>query len=221
MPLQKAVIFVLDPKDLSQATRQINVQFNPEEYSVNKDNNFASQAIPGLSSPLLQFVNGNLRTLEMELFFDTVDAQTDVRLETNKVIDLLKIDPELHAPPILRFVWSSLDFTCVLTRANQKFIRFMSDGSPVRARVTVSFSEFIDGELEAKEFQTSDFSKVHVVVQDETLSSIAQSFYQNPQNWRPIAIANGIDDPRSIFPGQALRIPSLPFADQERGEVLK
>ena len=39
------------------------VSFNPEEYTLSRDNNFAAQAIPGLSSPLLQFVNGNVRTL--------------------------------------------------------------------------------------------------------------------------------------------------------------
>src|SRR5713101_300682 len=125
--------------------------FNPEEYSLNKDNNFASQAIPGLSSPILQFVNGNLRTLEMELFFDTLDDQKDVRTETEKVVKLLRIQSDSHAPPILRFVWASLDFMCVLTRANQKFTRFMSNGQPVRARVTVSFSEFMTPEREAKE----------------------------------------------------------------------
>jgi nucleoid-associated protein YgaU len=93
----------------------------------------------------------------------------------------------------------------------------MTDGRPVRARVTVSFSEFIDGEREAKEVnrQTADFSKVHAVVGDETLSDLAAKFYNNAQTWRPIAIANGIDDPRSVFPGQILRIPSLPFVDQE------
>src|SRR4029079_909404 len=127
----KAVILVLDTNDLTAVTEMITVQFNPEEYSLNKDNNFASQTIPGLSSPILQFVSGNLRTLEMELFFDTVDAQTDVRDETNKVIKLLSIDSETHAPPVLRFVWGSLDFTCVLTKANQKFTRFKSDGKPV------------------------------------------------------------------------------------------
>ena len=223
--MEKAKILILDPKTFARKgdTTAIPVQFNPEEYSLNKDNNFASQAIPGLSSPILQFVNGNLSTLEMELFFDTVDSQTDVRIETNKVVNLLRIDSETHAPPLLQFVWGSLVFTCVLTRANQKFTRFMSDGKPVRARVTVSFSEFIDGERDAiaLNLQTADFSKTHVVVPDETLSSIANSFYQNPQTWRPIAIANGIDDPRAISPGQVLRIPSLPFVDQERGEVLK
>src|SRR5947208_8719726 len=99
---------------------QFNVMFNPEEYSVNKDNNFAAQAIPGLSSPLLQFVNGNVRTLEMELFFDTFEAKKDVRDETNKVIDLLKIDSELHAPPALAVSWGTLQFQCVLTKATQR-----------------------------------------------------------------------------------------------------
>jgi hypothetical protein len=65
MPLEKAQITVVHTGE------KIEVLFNPEEYTLNKDNNFASQTIPGLSSPLLQFVNGNLRTLEMELFFDT------------------------------------------------------------------------------------------------------------------------------------------------------
>ena len=221
MPLTKATIFVLDTNDLTKTTSQFEVQFNPEEYSLNKDNNFASQTVPGLSSPILQFVNGNLRTLDMELFFDTVDQQTDVRDESNKVVNLLNIDSETHAPPILRFVWASLDFTCVLSKANQKFTRFTSDGNPVRAQVTVTFSEFIDATREAAETnrQTADLSKFHVVVQDETLSAIANVFYHNPQGWRPIAIANGIDDPRSIFPGQVLRIPPLPFVDQDRGEV--
>ena len=223
MGLAKALILVLDPFNLTTVKERIRVQFNPEEYSLNKDNNFASQSIPGLSSPLLQFVNGNLRTLEMELFFDTVDDQRDVRGETEKVVKLLRIQSDSHAPPVLRFVWASLDFMCVLARANQKFTRFMTNGEPVRARVTVSFSEFMTPEREAKEVnrQTADFSKVHAVLLDETLNDIAHRYYNNPQTWRPIAIANGIDDPRSILAGQLLRIPSLPFIDPERLEVMK
>lgn len=50
--------------------------FNPEEYTINKDNNFAAQNVPGLSGPILQFVHGNMRTLEMELFFDTYEKNT-------------------------------------------------------------------------------------------------------------------------------------------------
>lgn len=199
-----------------------DVMFNPEEYTLNKDNNFASQAIPGLSGPLLQFVNGNVRTLEMELLFDTTGTRQDVRDETNKVVKLLAIDSELHAPPVLVVSWASLQFRCVLTRVGQKFTMFLDDGRPVRARLTVSFQEFLDPEREAKEVnrQTADFSKVHVVTLGEDLSLIAAKFYDNPEAWRPIAIVNRIDDPRSIFPGQSLRIPALPFTDKASGEVV-
>src|SRR3954466_5501447 len=86
----------------------IEVMFNPEEYSLNRDNNFASQAIPGLSSPLLQFAHGNLRTLDMELLFDTYEKLTDVRDQTQRLIHMMEIDSELHAPPILRVAWASL-----------------------------------------------------------------------------------------------------------------
>jgi LysM repeat protein len=203
--------------------RQFDVLFNPEEYSLNKDNNFASQAIPGLSSPILQFVHGNLRTLEMELFFDTTDARTDVRTETSKVVDLLKIDSELHAPPVVRVAWGSLHLRCVLTRANQKFLRFLEDGRPTRARVAVTFSEFIDPEREAKEVnrQTADFSKVYIVQRGDTLSGLADRFYDDAASWRPIAIANGIDDPLSLEPGQQLHVPALPFTDPATGEVTR
>jgi nucleoid-associated protein YgaU len=100
---------------------------------------------------------------------------------------------------------------------------FLDDGRPVRARLTCTFNEFIDEEREAKEVnrQTADFSKAHVVIENETLSSIAQTLYGNPQLWRPIAIANGIDDPREISTGQVLRVPALPFTDQQSGEVIQ
>jgi LysM repeat protein len=203
--------------------QSFNVFFNPEEYTLNKDNNFAAQAIPGLSGPLLQFVNGNMRTLEMELFFDTTDARTDVRSATQKVVSLLDIDSTLHAPPVLRVSWASLQFRCVLARVSQKFTMFLEDGSPVRARLNVTFNEFLDPDTEAKEVnrQTADFTKVHVVKRGDTLSRIAAALYDNPAVWRPIAIANNLSDPRDISIGQSLAIPSLPFVDPLTGEVLQ
>jgi LysM repeat protein len=208
---------------------KFHVMFNPEEYTLNKDNNFASHAVPGLSSPLLQFVHGNLRTLEMELMFDTYLPLTtearptrDVREETQRVLKLLEIDGELHAPPVVQVSWASLQFRGVLAKATQKFIMFLPDGRPVRAKLNVTFNEFIDADREAKEVnrQTADLTKTHTVTQGDTLSAIAARYYENPRQWRPIAIASGIDDPRELAVGQLLQIPKLPFADPDSGEVL-
>src|SRR5262245_47356340 len=194
-------------KILVEATgEQFEVMFNPEEYTLNKDNNFAAQNIPGLSGPLLQFVHGNLRTLDMELFFDTFEQHRDVREQTKKITGLLDINKDLHAPPIVRVSWASLQFRGVLAKARQKFILFLPDGRPVPARLTCTFNEFLDPTREAKEVdrQTSNFTKVHAVMDGETLSAIAGRFYDDPQQWRPIAIANEITNPRDLATGELL-----------------
>jgi nucleoid-associated protein YgaU len=216
MPLAKAKILV-------EATgKQFEVMFNPEEYTINKDNNFASQNVPGLSGPILQFVHGNMQTLEMELFFDTYEAHTDVRDQIANLLDLLKINGDLHAPPIIQISWASLQFRCVLARASQKFILFLPDGRPARARINCTFNEYIDPEREAKEVnrQTSTYTKAHIVIAGETLSGIAAAIYGDPAQWRPIAIVNEVDNPRDLTAGQSLQIPPLPFIDPETGEVL-
>src|SRR3954451_24043483 len=47
------------------------VQFNPTEYTLEKSVQLAEIAIPGLDSPLLQFVRGQNERLTLDLFFDT------------------------------------------------------------------------------------------------------------------------------------------------------
>jgi LysM repeat protein len=213
---------------------RLAVMFNPEEYSLNRDINYAQAAVPGLSAPLLQFVHGNLQTLDMELLLDTYEAHRegsrvinqagdDVRKLTAKITGLMNIDPTTHAPPVLLFTWGSLTFTCVLAKVSQKFIMFLPSGVPVRARLQVTFNEFSNAELEAKEIkrETSDFSQLYTVNQGETLSSIAAKVYQDATLWRPIALGNGIDDPRSLPVGLTLVIPQLPFRDPETGEVIQ
>jgi nucleoid-associated protein YgaU len=211
---------------------KIPVQFNPEEYTLNRDINYAQAAIPGLSAPILQFVNGNLQTLEMELFLDSYEkhkvgstivneAQSDVRALVKKVVDLMSIDPTTHAPPVLLFTWGSLAFTCVLARLTQRFLMFLPDGTPVRARLNVTFNEYRNIDLEAKEIkrETNDYSKRRIVIEGETLSSIAGAEYGDPRLWRIIAIANRLQHARNLTPGAKLLLPNLPYRDPESGKV--
>jgi nucleoid-associated protein YgaU len=60
-----------------------------------------------------------------------------------------------------------------------------------------------------------------VVIEGETLSGIAATHYDDPRMWRPIALANGLSDPRALASGQPLRIPALPYHDPETGEVVR
>lgn len=211
---------------------RIPVQFNPEEYTLNREINYAQAAIPGLSAPILQFVHGNMQTLAMELFLDSYEqhkvgsstvnaAQSDVRLLVRQVTDLMSIQPSTHAPPVLLFTWGSLAFTCVMASCSQRYTMFLPDGIPVRARLNVSFNEYRNIDLEAREIkrETSDYSKRHVVSQGETLSSIAGVEYGDPRLWRVVAIANRLQIARNLPPGLKLLLPNLPYRDPESGKV--
>lgn len=227
MALEKALI-----TDTVTGER-VPLLFNPEEYTVSRENNFAQAAIPGLSAPILQFVAGNMQTLEMELFLDSYEehregsrvlngAREDVRRLVQKLTDLMNINAATHAPPVLLFTWASLSFTCVLAKATQRFTMFLPDGTPVRAKVQASFHQFANIDLEAKEIkrETADYSKRYVVGQGETLATIAWKEYGDPRDWRPIALANAIDDPhRDLTIGRSLRLPKLPYRDPDTGRV--
>ena len=216
MALEKALI-----TDTATGDR-VSVLFNPEEYTLKKQINYAQASVPGLIAPLLQFTHGNLQTLDMELLVDSYEQKSDVRVLTRKITDLMRINPAQHAPPVLLFTWGSLSFTCVLASVSQRFIMFMPEGIPVRARLQVTFHEFNNALLEAKETktETADFSKIHTVAQGESLSVIAGRVYENPAAWRPIALRNGIRNPRKLPTGSRLIVPHLPFRHPETGAVL-
>ncbi len=212
---------------------KIPVLFNPTDYTVSQEINYAQAAIPGLSQPLLQFMNGNLPTLDMELFLDTNEAtqingrtvaaaQSDVRILVQQITNLMTIDPTTHAPPVLVFNWSSLSFTSVLAKVSQKYVMFLGDGTPVRARLQVSFHGYTTASAEAMEVkrETADYSKSYTVAQGDTLSKIAGVLYGNPALWRPIGINNGIVDSVDLVVGTKLLVPALPYQDPETGEVV-
>jgi hypothetical protein len=205
MELEKATVQTYDPEtgDLGEP---VKVLFNPTQYSLNKANQFAEVGIPGLDSPPLQFVRGNVRTLSMQLFFDSYELGEDVRDYTQEITSLTEIDPELHAPPVCMFSWGDFVFVGVLQSANQSFLLFTADGTPVRATVDVTFKEYVD---QPGDRQSVDFAKHYTVRRGDTLSGVAAKKLGDPARWRPIAVENGIDDPLSIEPGQVLVIPAI------------
>lgn len=202
MALEKATITNLNNGDL------ISVMFNPEEYSLDVGNSFAEVNIPGLRTPPIQYVRGNLRHLKMELFFDTYELKVDVRALTGQITDLLDEDPATHAPPILLFTWGRFSFRCVLEGAGQKFTMFLEDGTPVRARLDVSFKQHVPVDVEIKQGFFIGPPTVRNIVEGEGLAELANELLGDPAEWRVIADANDIDNPRKIPAGTAIVIPA-------------
>lgn len=198
----------------------IPVQFNPPEYTIGKAAQIAEIAIPGIDAPILQFVRGQTRTLALELFFDTTrlgSAATtvvDVRLLTDPVAQLGRIQPKTHAPPRITFIWGlGLSFRAIIDNVQQKFTLFNPAGIPVRATLTVGFKEYktLEEQLKELNLQSADHTRLRVVRQRDTLARIAFEEYGDAAMWRLIADHNRhqLADLRRLRPGMQLAIPAV------------
>jgi len=136
---------------------------------------------------------------------------TDVRQHTRKLAMLAEVNIHLHRPPICELRWGEFDiFTGVLTSISQRFSLFLADGTPVRATVTCSFVESAPIALaRAREPNSADVDKTRQVRRGDTLQHLAAEEYGDPRQWRHIATANGIVNPRDLRPGTVLTIPKL------------
>lgn len=191
--------------------KEIPVLFNPTEYSLDASNQFSWQTVPGLSAPVAQFISGETTSLSMELFFDSYEQKKDVRTLTKEVTGLLDVDKDLHAPPICRFVWGSLDFKGIVEKVSQKFTMFLDTGVPVRATLSVTFLAYSTMKEQYQHIprQSADRTKQRTLKQGEQLWMLAHAEYEDPGMWREIAKANGINNPRRLPAGQPLVIPRL------------
>ncbi|XID90229.1 peptidoglycan-binding protein [Paenibacillaceae bacterium WGS1546] len=206
----------------SSEPKTIKVLFNPNEYNLQAGNTYSWKTIPGLQSPIAQFISGEAATLTMDLFFDTYERlpddrdsdnydTRDVRRFTDQITGLTKVDNDLHAPPICRFLWGPLDFSGVVEKVSQRFTMFLDTGIPVRATLNVTFRKVLGMTEQYQETprQSADRTKQKTLKQGEHLWMIAAEEYEDPGMWRPIAEANGIDNPRRLATGRKLIIPRL------------
>src|SRR5215213_7367051 len=99
MAIAKAKFQRLDSK--LHVIEDIVVSFNPTELTFNKGAQLAEISIPGLDSPIIQFVRGQSETLAVDLFFDSTDEggmgadAIPVTKATDRFYKLVKIDPDL------------------------------------------------------------------------------------------------------------------------------
>jgi hypothetical protein len=221
MALERLVIEV-DSRDLGPGVpKEVFTQFNPTEYSRAKGAQIAEIPIPGIDSPILQFVRGQTETLSMELFFDTTEFGTgegpgvvDVRTLTGPVYQLVKMQSKTHAPPrVIVHLGPQNSFRAIIENVQQKFTLFNPKRIPLRAMVTVAFKEYktLEEQLLELNLQSADHSKLRTIRGGDTISQIAFEEYGDASLWRLIAQdpanARILTNLRKLPPGELLLIP--------------
>ena len=197
--------------------------FNPSRFTVTRTVAWPSQEVTKRDSPELHHAGAiEPSTLNLELFLDSYDndlpreKKKSVREITDKLIKLTHVIDTKHRPPVCRLTWGNVGnmsgfFQGVLENLVLVFSLFLENGTPVRATATCTFKAWTPNEQDLKNqsLMSADVAKVWIVKRGQTLASIAMHEYGNPGKWRPIAMANGIDNPAMLEPGTVLLLPAI------------
>jgi Contractile injection system tube protein len=166
---------------------------------------------------------------------ERVNVGIDKFWGTDKFYQLVKQNSNTHAPPRCRFSWGKSSepskplaedalkapgqeqvvskapfwFICIVESIDRKFVLFNPEGVPLRARLTVKLREYQTIEQMIAKLQTADHTKTRILKRRQRLDQLAANEYDTPAEWRRIADANDVDDPRQILPGTNLVIPPI------------
>ncbi len=191
--------------------------FNPFEYTVSKSNSYEEKSKNNSDVPHVEFKKAGAQTLKLALSFDTYELTEDVSLTTNKLWKLMESKTRDEGssenkvpPPEVAFEWGVFRFVSVITNITQKFTLFLNDGTPVRARVDVTFTQYKDLNDYPNQNPSSGngpIARVWRVVAGDRLDNISAKVYGDATKWRLIANFNNIVDPLQLRAGQLLTIP--------------
>ena len=215
--LTAARIVEIDENDNEVSGNEVPCMFNPYEYTVSKTNTYSEEPNNGSSSPEVEFQKSGAQTLRLNLTFDTYETGEDVSQITNKLWKFMEPGEEgggedKKPPPEVAFIWGVFRFVAVITAMTQRFTLFKEDGTPVRAKVEVTFTQHKDVNDYPNQNPRSGggpVQRLHTIVSGDRLDTIAAKVYGDATRWRAIAEYNQIRDPLKLKAGQRLTIPQL------------
>ncbi len=224
--LTAARILEVDEKGHYNNGMVVDCMFNPYEYTVSKSNSFTEQkSANGSDSPKAELSQSGAQTLKLNLFFDTTHitdvAKRNVTLITNELWKFMSVktaqanknkqNPQQKSEvPLVAFHWGVFYFVAYITSMSQQFTLFTADGTPVRAKVDVTFTQYADLDDYPKQNPTSGdgpIQRIWRVTAGDRLDLIAAQVYKDATQWRKIADQNKLVNPLALRPGQMLQIP--------------
>jgi hypothetical protein len=219
--LAKAKLIELDQQFTQEKDggRRVEVQFNPESLKVTFANEIKQPEGGDQSAGTAgrQFVGAGTTKLAVQLWFDVTameeDPVDDVRRLTQQVVYFMTpqrsdAEPEKLAPPGVRFQWGTFLFDGMVEGLEESLEFFSPDGKPLRATISLTFSQQKILEVEFKgdgRVPTAPGqAPLKAAKQGESLQNMAQK--NGRDDWQSIAAANAIEDPLRMNAGQLVNL---------------
>lgn len=216
------------------------VQYNPKELKLEDTASWKPSDEQGQEKPLLTYEKGQPAVLSFDLIFDSTVENVSVQGAVDKLRSYLAASQteqdeggSSRRPPHVTFNWAGFKFDGVVEKISASMLMFRPDGTPLRAKVSVTMKErSIEGGPSGGfgGFASALASAVAMVAAGGGASIVTSSVNQtlnqlaaeNNTDMRTIATANPqITDPTNIPAGTNVVIPATQqFANAMANQAL-
>ena len=193
----------------------MELMFNPSTLSLSHSIDYHDEPAPNRSSPEARYKKTEPEILSFEILFDGTGVATEPitvneKIETFKELTYYYIG-DTHQTPYVNVIWGDINFKGRLKSLDIKHTLFDTEGTVLRSNLTVSFTNTMDLETEAKESdrQSPDLTHVRSVKAGDTLPLLCNEIYGDPGLYLKVARINGLTDFRNLQPGTEVTFPPI------------
>lgn len=199
------------------AGQPYTVMINPETIKWQRGIEYNEQQAPNTSAPSQKYKSTPVEKLSFDIVIDCTGIVDSKRVDMNQEISSLEsiiytYNGKIHRPNFVKVQWGkTLVFKGVLKSMDTSYTLFKPDGSPLRAKLSLGFSEYISPqsveELDAK--KSPDITHLITVVEGNTLPQLCEETWNDDSYYIQVAQYNELNKFRNLKGGQKLIFPPI------------
>lgn len=204
-------------KNFSESVGTYVAMINPEKYTEKFRIEYNDEQSPGSPNTVIKYRRSLPSDLDFELIFDGTGVVNPKRTQLMSELGKFKrivydYNGDIHSPNYLKLTWGkALKYQCRLTSLSINYTLFKPDGTPLRAKASVGFRNYIAPEkLEAeKDNQSPDLTHEVLIKAGDNLPLLSQKIYGDSKYYLKVAKYNKLINFRELVPGSTIFFPPL------------
>jgi len=213
--LEKLLIEAYSDPEYNDKTGEFQAMFNPEQYAIKYEVESDETSGSGTSGSAPTFQRLKPQDLTLDFTIDGTGASGERIDVPDKIDEFLAVAYEYqgdeHRPRYLKIIWGTLIFKSVLKTANIQHSLFNPEGKTLRAKITATFTGFIEDNLRASQEDSSspDLTHMREVKDGDTLPLMCYRIYGDSKYYFLVAEANSLTNLKILETGQKIYFPPL------------
>jgi hypothetical protein len=206
-----------DKEFQSAYKKPYSVMINPESIKWSRSVSYNEEQPSDTSSASQKYKNTPSEKLSFEIVLDCTGvvniARMNLAAEIASLEDIIyTYNGKIHRPNFVSIQWGkSFTFKGVLTSFDTSYTLFKPDGTPLRAKLSLSFSQYVSPKTLGKQDnqQSPDVTHMMDVVEGVSLPQMCQAVWKDESYYVQVARYNGLDKFRNLKNVDRLVFPPI------------